>query len=714
MLLELPPELEPWEVVEGTGLLRPRQEGAARSLLLREARQKRLRIPGPIDPRGVDSIALELATWQAHQVSAHLVREGWGTLNSKFVPVGRHVEPRTIEIPMPQLHHHDEPFDELVLSFLGGGPVSLRHGVSLIDLPREQLLPPHGGPPELVESDGESRLAVTLAAGRPLIARAAVPESAHLLVSHAVPPGVGLKAKPGRLLVTAEDGNGERAVLALGLPAFGDDRWKSGLLDLAALSGPSVRFRFELEQVPDEALVALAVPMLCKRSETPPTVLLVTSDTHRADHLGAAELGVEVATPALDALAARGVLFEDCFASTNVTNPSHIALMTATSPRVTGITNNYTTLSGEAPTLAEEFARAGYLTLAATSARHLEHKTSGLGQGFARMASPGRPRDAETTINFVRGWLDEARGVPIFVWLHLFDAHGPYAPPEPYLERYWPSGRDPFDPALAGDALPRMKMPPELEGLRDPAYPSALYRGEVSYLDFELGSLLEHPRFAEAITAVTADHGESFGAHGIYYDHGGLYPDTIHVPLILAWPQAPAGTRVAGPVRQIDLGATLLELAGLPAGDLPGQSLRTVLEGEPDRRPRYSLAAHNESAAITWDGWHLILQLRDNEPTYGTVRFLRHDVELYRLADDPGCERSLVETEPEMAKRLRTGLVGWLLKPREHDWVKQVSRDPELLRELAKLGYVAGDEGDTGEEPLISRHCGCERCARFR
>ncbi|MDP6410443.1 MAG: sulfatase [Planctomycetota bacterium] len=714
VFLGLPAELDAWKVPEGTGALRPGGADGTPSLLLREARRKRVLIPGPIDPRGIDLIALELSTWQAHHVSAHLVRDGWGTLNSKLVPVGRSLEPKTIEIALPQLHRHDEPFDQLVLSFLGDGPVSLRRGVSLVDLSRESLLPPSTGPPQLVESGGEARRAVALAAGSPLLAETRVGEGAHLILSLAIPHPLALKGNPGRLLVAGENERGVRTELDLPLPVFGDDRWKSAQMDLASIPGDSVRLRFELVDAPTETLVALAVPILAQRSSAPATVLLVTSDTHRADHLGASGMGVEVETPALDALAARGVLFEDCFSSTNVTNPSHIALMTATSPRETGITNNYSALSDKAPTLAEEFARAGYMTLAATSARHLEHATSGLGQGFARMASPNQARDAEPTIDFVRGWLDDVKGVPIFVWLHLFDAHGPYAPPEPFLERYWPAGRDAFDPALPADGLPQMGMPPQFEGLRDPAYPGALYRGEVSYLDHELGRLLELPRIASGIAAVTADHGESFGAHGIYYDHGGLYPDTIHVPLVLAWPAAPAGTRVETPVRQIDLGATLLELAGAPPGEFPGRSLLDSLEGEADRRPRYTLAAHREAASITWNGWHLVLHLREHKPSYGTGHFPRHQVELYRLADDPGCERSLVEAEPEIARRLWTGLVGWLVRPRELDWLERVSQDHELMRELAKLGYVAGKTPEQGEEPLIHRHCGCDRCAAFR
>src|SRR5690606_14477718 len=122
---------------------------------------------------------------------------------------------------------------------------------------------------------------------------------------------------------------------------------------------------------------------------------------------------------------------------------------------------------------------------------------------------------------------------PLFVWLHLFDAHSPYRPPEAFAARYYPAGRDPFDPSLPPPDLPDGVLGWDLEGLRDPAWPAAAYKGEVSYLDMQLGRLLHHPRAGAGIVAVTADHGESLGHHGIYYAHSMLYTDSLHVPLVL-------------------------------------------------------------------------------------------------------------------------------------------------------------------------------------
>ena len=133
-------------------------------------------------------------------------------------------------------------------------------------------------------------------------------------------------------------------------------------------------------------------------------------------------------TPTLDRLAARGVLFEDCVSSANVTLPSHAALMTGTSPRDTGVVNNADFLGDDPVTLAERFRDAGWVTYAAVSAGGLLDDRSGLGQGFDRMAESGwRSLSARDRVPLLEDWLDEATEKPIFVWLHVFDAHAPYA-----------------------------------------------------------------------------------------------------------------------------------------------------------------------------------------------------------------------------------------------------------------------------------------------
>jgi arylsulfatase A-like enzyme len=428
-------------------------------------------------------------------------------------------------------------------------------------------------------------------------------------------------------------------------------------------------------------------------------VLLITSDTHRGDFIGAAARPADVTTPNLDGLAARGVSFQDCWSSTNVTNPSHIALMTGESPRDTGVLDNRTQLADAAPTLAESFRGLGYRTWAAVSSRHLRHEVSGLGQGFDRVAAPfpTETRRAGDTLAVVDGWLAEAAGSPVFLWVHLFDAHAPYDPPAEHAEPYWPRGKDPLDPSLPDPGLPESLLTPaKLKGLRDLDYPVAQYKGEVSYLDSQLGRLLESRPFVDGVVAFVADHGESLGEHRIYYGHSGLYPQTIHVPLILSWPGGPRGERQMDPVEQIDVSRTLLDLVGAAALPFPGRSLleSRARADDPDgmSAARFALSAHSLEASVTVDGQHLVLQLRDHQELSDLDKSEGH-------AFQPECRVDLAQADPRLAKPLHGILVQWLQSPKDLGWAGETSEDPQLIAALEELGYVAGPEEGAAGSP---------------
>ncbi|MEM7516723.1 MAG: sulfatase-like hydrolase/transferase, partial [Planctomycetota bacterium] len=302
--------------------------------------------------------------------------------------------------------------------------------------------------------------------------------------------------------------------------------------DAADLAGASIEI---------EGLAEIRALLSCPRLERPGldlgnrprTVLLITSDTHRADHVGYSSPPGFVSTPNLDALKSRGVSFSNCYSQTNVTNPSHVALMTAFHPRDSGVVNNFSTLSSDAQTLAEEFAEAGYLTFASISTPHLAESYSGLRQGFDRVAGPElQNREAHGSVAAVEKWLDDAGEAPVFLWLHLFDAHFPYVPPADLDLKYYPEGRDPRDPQRT---LPRVEGAVidflTAEGITDEDYAPAQYRAEIDSLDRALGPLLSRPRIADGLVAFTADHGEALGERSIYCGHLGLYPATLHVPL---------------------------------------------------------------------------------------------------------------------------------------------------------------------------------------
>ena len=485
--------------------------------------------------------------------------------------------------------------------------------------------------------------------------------------------------------------------------------WKDARIPLAELPAGRLRAVFRIDVLGKEGVVAaIASPRVERPGEGAPTVVLVTSDTHRADHLGAlGEGGAGLRTPALDRLAQRGVLFEDCFATTNFTVPSHVALMTALPGRDTGVVSNTMGLVDGGVTLAEVFRDSGYATLAVASVVLLQHKTSGLGQGFDRMHAPlSGEVPATTSIEVLERWLAEVEGLPAFAWLHVYDAHAPYEPPEELERLYYPTEADPGRPT-PGQPEAFGGVPWSAE-IRDFEFVVAQYKSEVTHLDAQLQRFFALPRLSDAVIAFTADHGEVLHGHGIFFNHFGLFPDTLAVPLIVVWPDAPAGRRVGAPVGHVDLGRTLLDLAGLRGADFPGRSLtRWLAEAAPDPEPRFALSADARSASIEMDGWMLQLWLADSD----LPARVAHQVELYDLERDPACTVDLVNREDARARELRGRLVEWLsVSPAP--LVRGGGDDPELQRELAALGY-GGEGAEAGAEAWYRPDPRSGWCRRF-
>jgi len=474
-----------------------------------------------------------------------------------------------------------------------------------------------------------------------------------------------------------------------------------------------VRVRVEVDaEGSGGAAWAVAEATLLHGGAPRPSILLVTSDTHRADHLGCAHAGVDVATPVVDALAARGVLFEDCFAPTNVTNPSHIALHTGTHPRDTAIFANQQPVGDGARTLAEIFHDNDYLTYAAISTNHLGHVSSGLGQGFDRMNWPAKnPRDSADTLDVVERWMADVGDRPVFLWVHVFDAHWPYAPPGRFDRMYYDRDKDPFDPALPEPSPAPKTMPRDLVGIRDLEYPRAQYRGEVAYQDEQLARILDLPRFRSGLVAFVGDHGEALGGHTVFFDHAELYPETVHIPLVLAGDGLPAGVRISAPVTHLDLGRSLLDLAGLQDEPFPGRSLLPVIAGsEPrDREPRYLVSSSGHSAAVQLGEMYAILHLRQHHSDVSSLGYERHQLELFDLGEDPDCTVDLVRERPDVAKQMRRRLVLWLQDAHNLGWAAESTADSEQLAALAALGYTQSED----EETLLWTDDDCDWCRRF-
>jgi len=319
-------------------------------------------------------------------------------------------------------------------------------------------------------------------------------------------------------------------------------------------------------------------------------VLLLTADTLRADSLGAYG-STHGLTPRLDALAAESVLFEWAYAPASFTLPSIAALLTGRYPEELGIRSNESALPEGAGSLASELAARGWSTRAVVG-NFVLRRSSGVGQGFERFddvfpqreagvrAMPERTA-AETTAAALELLEGCETGPPCFVWVHYQDPHGPYDPPAHWRER----ARLAADEGDArGRELPigadhwgRGSIPAyQVLGQRvDVAFYRAGYRGEIAYMDEQIGLLLdalaERGLEREAVVVFAADHGESMGEGDVWFSHGTrLGDEQVRVPLMLRVPgQEPA--RRQDPASLVDLRRTLLSLATGAAAPRTGQ-----------------------------------------------------------------------------------------------------------------------------------------------
>jgi len=419
-----------------------------------------------------------------------------------------------------------------------------------------------------------------------------------------------------------------------------------------------------------------------------PNVLLVTIDTLRADYIGCYG-SPDVETPNIDRLAAGGVQFMHAVAPSQCTNPSHASILTGLYPAEHGVYDNATPLADEAETLAERLRGQGYETIAAVSAHHLNQGNSNFGQGFETFLGcrPTELDAGERNRRFLKA-VRSAADRPFFAWVHYFDPHGHYFPPAPWNRRY-PVG-DRFAPV---EPRPWMDIAEERRaGPVDPDEVVALYKGEISYLDSEIGRLLdlleENGLHEQTLVVLVADHGESMTEKGIHFCHAGLYNQVLHVPLIFCWPaRLPSGARVQTPVSPVDILPTLLDLLGLPApGQVSGTSLLPAIAdpGHRFQRPLFSEAVDGVIRSIHLDGYKFI-------KAYPEKDWSVTEDHLYRpFGDDYGENFDLITEQPERAARMEQLLNRWLdlAGGRALPSQRREALDRETEEALRQLGYL--------------------------
>ena len=402
-----------------------------------------------------------------------------------------------------------------------------------------------------------------------------------------------------------------------------------------------------------------------------PNVLLITIDTVRADHVGCYGYS-NIQTPTLDSLAHDGIVFERAISQVPLTWPSHTAILTGTYPFQNGV-QDFTgqPLDPQFRSVAQAFKKNGYATGAVVSAYVLD-RVWGLARGFDFYDDAFAPeefqkkdiglvdRKAGESVTHAIRWLKaNSRPTsprrPFFLWLHLYDPHSPYDPPEPFHTEYH----------------------------------DHLYDGEIAYADHELGRLISWLKrnrlFNSSLIVFLSDHGESLGDHG-EKEHGFfIYNSTTRIPLIVKPPDGSGfrSSRVSAPVETTSVAPTLLRLAGLK-DEIEKQFTSPPLPGTNTdvERPSYTETFYTFNSF----GWSPLHSLQTRQ--YHYVDAPRP--ELYDVTADPGEENNLAEQQTATVAVFKDKLQA-LLQHNPYKAAAEASAgmSPDALEKLRALGYVA-------------------------
>ena len=406
-------------------------------------------------------------------------------------------------------------------------------------------------------------------------------------------------------------------------------------------------------------------------ADSKPNVIIIIIDTLRADHLGCYGYR-QIQTPNIDALARSAARFTHAYTPVPITLPAHTALFTGSFPMATGVHDfAVNRVPSSAVTLAEVLRQNGYATGAFIGAPVLD-STYGLNQGFEtyfdhfdfshldEAKADQVKRRGNIVIDEALGWLRRSPRQPFLLWVHLYDPHYPYAPPEPYASRY----RDhPYD-------------------------------GEIAFDDTQVGRLVaflkETGSFADSLVVLAADHGEGLGEHGEKKHGFFIYNSTLHVPLIIKVPGA--GPRaLEGEVSLVDVMPTILQALRIPVPPtVQGRSLLSEVLGRPGSGPS-NLYAESFLPLLHFS-WSQLRGLQSRGLKYIDAP----RPELYDTITDPHETKNLFGTRQADAHMMRDRLFTILRRYTPASGAaagEKALTDPALLERLRSLGYIAISAG---------------------
>jgi arylsulfatase A-like enzyme len=452
---------------------------------------------------------------------------------------------------------------------------------------------------------------------------------------------------------------------------------------------------------------AAILPPASEDGRDRPNLILIVVDTLRADHLGSYGY-FRNTSPHMDALAGEGVRFDQVVTSIPHTLPAHVSLFTSRYPAEHGVLTNGQTYDGRYKTLAQTLSGEGYATGAFVSGYPLRSRF-GIGRGFEtfvdarRWKTPG----GEATAAAIQ-WMKKHEDRPFFAWVHLYDPHTPYGPPEHLRRRFqtdesllsWVEGRgitsyEDWRDIAHKTRLTKLRTPPgELSFFKN----LNLYDAEIAHADELVGRLIMDALGRDGVldrslVVLTSDHGEGLGEHGFWLHGPHLYDEQLLVPLIFRLPGGRhAGRTVKRQAGLVDVLPTLHEVLGLAAPHpFRGESLAAEIRGEVAvQGPRYvfsesRLATSRGSSSPSGAG-ERSYAVRTRE--WKLIRTEAGEEELYSLAGDPQELQNVLKEHGPLAEQLRAEIRNWRESLPAVAGSARLDLSKEERRRLRSLGYT--------------------------
>lgn len=441
-------------------------------------------------------------------------------------------------------------------------------------------------------------------------------------------------------------------------------------------------------------------------------IILIVVDSLRSDHLGVNGYGRNT-SPNIDKLAKEGVFFKNAICTIPRTSPSIASILTGLYPHSHGVRFLFTQkLNPNVTTLQEILQSHNYKTIG----NDIEMNNTGIEKGFdafnllrwriinkikrtvkKTLKWNYEVNPAETLTDLAINYIKKLKNERLFLYLHYIGLHWPYTPPEPYDEMFDThyKGKHTFNEVNGeisrGDLIFNNNLPKE-----ENEHAVAHYDGSIRFVDFQIGRLLNHLDSLnltdDTLIVLTADHGECFGEHNLFFQHGEyLYDEGLKVPLIINYPKLPK-KKIEGQAQLTDIMPTVLEILDIPLiENIEGVSLIPMIEEDKALR-EYTFAEGGENffkqnKRSYFEGikgkWRMI---RTNERKLIYIPHPEKDIyELYNLKEDPGETRNLINKEAETADKLKSELFKWMEGSKEDEGIDLTEKSKILLK---KLGYM--------------------------